>query len=129
MGSGSDLIPVKLLGRQWVEVDSEPLQVYALPNLRMSLGPHFYTFADVGGPLKLLSRDHDNEISLGMLRLVGISRPQGVTFRVCFPYSNEMLSSVCENLERAVTHFVTTYIQDASYTFKVSRNEEADIPF
>lgn len=123
--SGGQTNVVELFGQTWVSVEKgQQVEAYRCPKLpsnQFSLGR--YTIEQVSRPLLTSNRDDGlsqfNMVNLSFLKLVGISKPEGVRFGVIGAYSIDYIANLNRQLTAEVKQFLLDYITPVNVNLKI----------
>ena len=144
-------VQVGMFGREWIQVGQTPLEVYPLPGptfagqLAVGYNDAYFRLDQPGAPMFLPcpprksgelnkqilrgtpapptgSVDREaSSINLTPLRLVGISRPGGVSFKIDGVWSTSDLQAIRDKFQAASATFYLSYLQPVHLIGKVSK--------
>lgn len=119
LGSGqSD--PIEAYGRSWASFDPEhQIRVYRM--FEPPDGRHVRYELDQ--PSSAFRNPTNGKINVSFLRMVGISDPDGVKFRVTTPISNGELEDLAKTLTFASRQFILDYMTPANVSLRIVGGE------
>jgi hypothetical protein len=141
---------VGMFGREWIQVGQTPLEIYPLPGptfagqLAVGYNDAYFRLDQPGAPMflpgpiragnanksalrtvpphptNMVDREASS-INLTPLRLVGISRPGGVSFKIDGVWSTSDLQAIRDKFQAASATFYLSYLQPVHLIGKVSK--------
>jgi hypothetical protein len=108
----NESIDVHEFGHGWVKKDQD-LKVWLTANDPGEvLAPGFvYTITPVAASLVSTNRKGQKVVNLSLLRLVGISEPAGVTFKLSGAYTLPLLQEMSQNIVQAARQFYVDFFK------------------
>lgn len=104
-------IDVNAVGRGWKSEEGlKAYDVYQYSNVQSSV----YELTSLGKDLKAQKDFRDGLVNLSWLRLAGISRPEGITFKIKGIYSPSKIIEMSEVLRDAFKDFYEDHLMDVS---------------
>lgn len=123
-----DIQPAVLSGRLWEPTGEEDLLVYPLPDQALAGSVNLDAFGEairldrVGGVL-LDDPEVGPCVNLSPLRLVGISKPGGVSFRYEGVFTTPYLQSLLRRWQEASARFYVSLLKPVNLTARVVKED------
>lgn len=123
-----DIQPVNLFGRLWQPTGGEDLLVYPLPeglagNVNLGLYGEITRLDRVGAPLIDDPNVGATNVNLSPLRLVGISRPGGITIRYEGVFSTPFLQQFLRRWQEASARFYVSLLKPVHLVGRVMKED------